>query len=391
MIKDELEIRQLMREARQGLIDANELSNTQKAKMLHFANQDLHKAVMEDINGLLIANPHTTFEYWAERLSTYKDAKMIIDWLAPEPKADTRYLLTMEKIEAIQKHQDFSGYKDQIEAHGSMGFIIGDDTINVYTPTLCYILSRQELQVYNLDAQKDETINGKGFLNTYVEAYYKGIQHFEDEIKVNQNVLYGANAESIVKDLHYKYFHAKNSASSIGWQFVKKSFPVILTHKAISEYGYFSGIMSKVDKLIKDYPNIFKTFDKCEIAEQEKGSQEMQENDLIFSTIEDWLYPFKEENIIADTHYNLLVSSLKQYFETGTFPTINNKIIVGFVNKKRFGWALNSIYRALKHDSLPIDYLKFAKQHISIFVDVALSDTNHKRSNLYKYFTTKTK
>ena len=41
MIKDELEIRQLMREARQGLIDANELTNTQKAKMLHFANQDL--------------------------------------------------------------------------------------------------------------------------------------------------------------------------------------------------------------------------------------------------------------------------------------------------------------------------------------------------------------
>jgi hypothetical protein len=304
MITDELEIRQLMREARQGLIDANELTNTQKAKMLHFANQDLQRAVMEEINGLLIANPHTNFEYWTERLSTYKDAKTIIDWLALQPKADTRYFLNNEQIKAIQKHQDYAGYKDQIEAHGSMGFIIGNDTLNVYTPTLCYILSRHELQVYNLDAQKDETINGMGYLDTYKEAYYKGIQHFEDEIKVNPNVLYGANAESIVKDLHHKYFHAKNSASSDGWQFVKKSFPFILTHKAISEYGYFSGIVSKVDEMIIKYPNVFKTFDKCEIKEQEKGIETIPEAKPLTNKQKALIAVYCNEIVTRATHGN---------------------------------------------------------------------------------------
>lgn len=293
MITDELEIRQKMRDARQRLISKADLTETEIAKMLHFANEDLLRAYME-INGYMIANPQTSFEYWTERLSIYKDAKLILDWLAPqpetipEPQADIRYMLKNEYIKTIQKHQDYAGYKDQIEAHGSFGYKQGDDTIKLYTPTLCFILSMNELEVYNLDAQKDETINGMRYLDTYTEAYYKGIQHFEDEIKVNQNVLY-ANAESIVKDLHHKYFHAKNSASSIGWQFVKKSFPKLLNHKAIFEYGYFSGIVCKVDEMIIKYPNDFKTFDKCEIKEQEKGSQETEENNLskLFST-SDW-------------------------------------------------------------------------------------------------------
>jgi len=115
------------------------------------------------------------------------------------------------------------------------------------------------------------------------------------------------------------------------------------------------------------------------------------ENNFLHSTIEDWLYPFKEENRMSETDYNILVSALKHYFETGSFPTLSQKIQVGSVNKKRFGWALNQIYRTAKSGALPLDYLVFAKENISLFERVAFTQSNYTKSNFYKYFTTETK
>lgn len=116
------------------------------------------------------------------------------------------------------------------------------------------------------------------------------------------------------------------------------------------------------------------------------------ENDFTLSTIEDWLFPFKEEGVLINTDYNNLITALKQYFDNGKFPTLNNQIRVKKVNIKRFGWALNEIFRAntSKNETLPIDYLKFAKENISIFRDVTFEESDYLKSNLYKYFTTKT-
>jgi len=115
------------------------------------------------------------------------------------------------------------------------------------------------------------------------------------------------------------------------------------------------------------------------------------ENNFLRSTIEDYLDEFKEENIISESDYDKLVSALYQYFETGSFPNIDNQIKVGKVNVKRFGWALNEIFRSIKNmnESLPVEYLRFAKQNISIFAMVKFDETQIFNSNLYKYFTTK--
>ena len=88
--------------------------------------------------------------------------------------------------------------------------------------------------------------------------------------------------------------------------------------------------------------------------------------------------------------YENITTALKQYFDTGKFPKLSTAITVSKINKKSFGWALNNIYKALRQDSLPIEYLQFAKGNISIFKNVNFEENNYKKSNLYKYFTTKT-
>lgn len=118
--------------------------------------------------------------------------------------------------------------------------------------------------------------------------------------------------------------------------------------------------------------------------------QEQQtENNFTLSTIEDWLFEFKEKMNEAD--YKILVSALIQYFETGTFPTLSKPIqINGRPNKKLFGWALNRIFEA-KGKGVEKELLQFAKHNISLFTDVQFDESNILKSNLYKYFTTQTK
>ncbi len=120
-----------------------------------------------------------------------------------------------------------------------------------------------------------------------------------------------------------------------------------------------------------------------------KTEQKQQtENDFTRSTIEDWLYQFKAQ--MTESDYQNLVSALKQYFDTGTFPTLSKPIQVnGRLNKKLFGWNLNRIFEA-KGKGVEKELLLFAKQNISLFANVKFDENNILGSNLYKYFTTKT-
>lgn len=113
------------------------------------------------------------------------------------------------------------------------------------------------------------------------------------------------------------------------------------------------------------------------------------ENNFIISTIEDWLFEFKDK--MSEKDYQTLVSTLLNYFDTGFFPKISKPIeINGRINKKLFGWALNRILEA-KGKSVGIELLQFAKQNISLFLDENFDEDNFRKSNLYKYLTTQTK
>lgn len=310
-------------------------------------------------------------------------------------KKDTRFWLTSFFEEKEQTKHPYNSFQREIENNGCFIVKADTDTVKIYTPELAVIFTSKELPARNMDTQKETTVNGWEYLKTYIEAYKEGEQYFETEFKVSPNTLYGANAEQYVRDIHLNFFHVKHTGINEGWGYVKKQYPIILTRKAVKEFGYYSGIVNKVEEQVKKYPRLFATFDKCEhnLPPQQtetKTEQEQQtENDFTLSTIEDWLFEFKEKMNEAD--YKNLVSALIQYFERGKFPTLSKPIqINGRPNKKLFGWALNRIFEA-KGKGVEKELLQFAKHNISLFTDVQFDESNILKSNLYKYFTTQTK
>lgn len=179
-------------------------------------------------------------------------------------KKDTRFWLTTFFEEQEQTKHEYKVFKREIENNGCFKVKTETDTVKIYTPELAVIFTSNTLSARNMDTKTETIINGSDYLNTYIEAYKEGEQYFETEFKVSTNTLYGANAEQYVRDIHLNFFHVQHTGTNEGWSYVKKQYPIILTHKAVKEFGYYSGIVNKVEEQVKKYPRLFATFDKCE-------------------------------------------------------------------------------------------------------------------------------
>lgn len=145
-------------------------------------------------------------------------------------------------------------------------------------------------------------------------------------------------------------------------------------------------------KLIEDLESpIEKALAEKSILRKTSIEEQLEQsgNEIILSKIEDWLFEFKEKMTEAD--YDLLVSSLEEYFKTGKFPKLNRVIKVNSVNKKIFGWNLNKLYKEFNSNALPKEYLLFANKNISLFTNDEFNELNMSQSNLYRYFTTNPK
>jgi hypothetical protein len=189
-------------------------------------------------------------------------------------KKDIRFYLNTFLNEIEQTKQNYIAFKKNIENNSFC--LINDKSyiVKIYTPELAVILTSKELVAINMDTKKETTINGWEYLKTYIEGYKEGEQFFETEFKISPETLYGTNAEKYVSDIHLNYFHIKHDTFE-GWSFVKKQYPFILTHKVVKKYGYYSGIVNKVEEQVKKYPKLFTTFDKCEhnLPSQPKNNQ----------------------------------------------------------------------------------------------------------------------
>lgn len=198
-------------------------------------------------------------------------------------KKDTRFWLTTFFEEQEQTKHEYKVFKREIENNGCFKVKTETDTVKIYTPELAVIFTSNKLSARNMDTQTETIINGWDYLNTYIEAYKEGEQYFETEFKVSTNTLYGANAEQYVRDIHLNFFHVQHTGTNEGWSYVKKQYPIILTHKAVKEFGYYSGIVNKVEEQVKKYPRLFATFDKCEhnLPPQPIAKQNDKLSDLI--------------------------------------------------------------------------------------------------------------
>lgn len=178
-------------------------------------------------------------------------------------KNDIRFFLNSFFEEKEQTKHLYKSFQKEIENKGFYIIKTESETVKIYTPEMVFILTSKDLPVKNMDTKKNKIINGFEYLKTFIEGYKEGEKYFETEYKVSANILYGENSEQYVKDIHLNFFH-KHLGTNEGWVYVKKQYPLILTHKAINEHGYYSGIINKVEEQIKKYPQQFANFYKCE-------------------------------------------------------------------------------------------------------------------------------
>lgn len=176
---------------------------------------------------------------------------------------DVNYgLFTFESGQA-QNDPLYKSFKDNIELKGSIYVNWEKDKIKIYRPELAVILITEQLKVCNMGTQTETQINGRDYFKTYYQAYKEGQSYFDKEFKVTPDTLY-ANAEQYVRDIHLNLFHSKIDATNKGWDFVRRSYSFILSHNKVKKFGYYSGIVSKVEELIAKYPKAFENIDKCE-------------------------------------------------------------------------------------------------------------------------------
>jgi hypothetical protein len=200
---------------------------------------------------------------------------------------DTRFWLTTFYEKQEQTKQEYKSSKREIDNNGCFIVKKHPDTVKIYTPELAVIITSKELPALNMDTQKETIVNGWDYLNTFIEAYKMGEQYFENEIKISPNTLYGANTEKYVRDIHHNYFHIQINGLNKGWGYVKKYYPYILTHRAIKEFGYYSGIVNKFEEQVKKHPRLFATFDKCEqdLPPQQTETKTEQEQPKTFEEL----------------------------------------------------------------------------------------------------------
>lgn len=117
-----------------------------------------------------------------------------------------------------------------------------------------------------------------------------------------------------------------------------------------------------------------------------QDSVDQEQNNLLNSTIEDYLEEFKDK--INGNGYDILVNALNEYFTNGKFPVLEGKIKFKKINRRRVGWALKELYKSEKIDNLDIEYFRFAQENINLFEKEIIDIKDFNKSKFYKAFTT---
>lgn len=259
-----------------------------------------------------------------------------------------------------------------------------------------------------------------GFLELYTDA--SNVDFIEDELKFLENILYDIqNSESahdghsqsgydifskayefvsIVGYKQYYFSHNKKvdflkNTLEFALQMKEFSKPIILANPKAEvnqekpkKFEIKSKFLKKQIKFLnrnEEVEKYRKVIFGIENNEENEDEEETSQNDILKSTIEDYIEVFKGD--INGDGYEKLVSALFEYFKNGEFPILENKINFKKINKKRVGWALKELYKSEKTDNLDIEYFRFAKENINLFTKEVIVAKDFNKSNFYKAFT----
>ncbi|TPD67322.1 hypothetical protein [Flavobacterium microcysteis] len=216
-------------------------------------------------------------------------------------------------------------------------YLIINTDYKIYSPGISYLFSTKNIKAKNLEIKEDFLLDSKPYFETFINAFKEGEKYFQDKFEVSKEILYGNNSKTFVADIHQNYYHITHSNSFIGWAGVIHSNPTLISHKIIKKYGYYSGILSRADVFISEYPNVFSDFHKCDDKEESINqptiSKPTREEDI--QTIKEILKPLSgywKRNLILNQNdfsnlieyslhimkNNCLPNKTKQFPNTGT-------------------------------------------------------------------------
>ena len=105
------------------------------------------------------------------------------------------------------------------------------------------------------------------------------------------------------------------------------------------------------------------------------------------NTVDEYLEHFKG-SAINSGDYDIIVNVLSAFFNEKPLPKYK-PVFVKYGNKKKLGSALHALYKALKIEVLSYEYLDLCRRLFQCYADEVIDKTVLNKSNLHKYFTTK--
>ena len=124
----------------------------------------------------------------------------------------------------------------------------------IYTDHLHWFLKLNKVVVNNTSGELDEVVlNGTIYNESYKTGFQSGIAYFNEKYRFDKYAPI-LGLDNYIKELKNKYFNGCNDPLLYpGWIGVRRSRIGLLSHKIIWGHGYYAGIYSQVEQLMRDY------------------------------------------------------------------------------------------------------------------------------------------
>lgn len=184
-------------------------------------------------------------------------------------------------------------------------------------------------------------INGSDYLDDFLKGYAEGTDYFKNSYALPIGVLYGENAETYVMKIHDAYCR-NGVGKKKGWKWAKGRYPLLITHEAIRELGYYSALVSATEELLAENRHLFSKFGRCNQTPPQVGKPKPKLNTplIIFRDTE----AIEKLHSVLRGHFpgkeDELRKALKgeQLKEPLLFPNNQNKLVEVFKRAKYNGF-----------------------------------------------------
>jgi hypothetical protein len=221
------------------------------------------------------------------------------------------------------------------------------------------------------------------------DSFYQDVPYFKlpNHIKVKPAISYPKKLEEEIDSQFYEFdilnrgnvFARPSHIVGIEAQrnYLKRIFNKIVK-RYITGKTYKSWINKNASKLSLD-----------ELFDIKASYHDDSEGNGYEFTIENFLKQFKENKKIDEAEYDRFFKLIFDFFDGQVNSPLKKAIFIKKGCTKKIASALGGIYREIKSEKITYEYLMLGKENVNIFLKEKFTDKNFQKSNLYKYYTSK--